>query len=231
MTFQGHDISLGDWGNPTNSVDAPRVNCTVCGKLFDRTHSDIRHRKRKCKKCRSSVQREQRRRLIARRKDERRSLVARIDNMRAELVRLTSILSTCPSEVRAAYLLEKDHAGAVIRAVRERDELYERVRQLEGSFRGDEWIPDEWGLTGKESQLLAALVNRSPASKEYLFTVLYGLEPNGGPDPKILDVMIHKMRVKLDPHQITIETNWGTGYSLGREALEMCRCLKKKRGR
>jgi hypothetical protein len=208
--------------------NSPTANCSRCGKLFQKTASDIRERKYQCKNCRNSMQAERHKKLVSDRINERRVLVSRLDNMRYELIQLRNLLSKSPAEIRAAYLMEKDSAKAVVRAIKERDELFERVKQLEGSFRGDEWIPDEWELTSKESQFLAALVKRSPAPKDYVYTVIYGTDPNGGPDPRILDVMIHKIRTKLSPHNIIIETNWGIGYKLSCESLKKCRSMKNK---
>jgi DNA-binding response OmpR family regulator len=151
--------------------------------------------------------------------------------MRYELIHLKTILSKSPAEIRAAYLLKNDPSGALTKALAERDELFERVQQLEGLFRGDEWIPDEWGLTGKEGQFLAALTHRSPATREFVHTALYGSDPNGGPNPQVLDVMLSKMRAKLTPHNIFIETHHGTGFRLSAETLKRCRAIRAEYSR
>jgi DNA-binding response OmpR family regulator len=51
-------------------------------------------------------------------------------------------------------------------------------------------------------------------TKETIWTNLYALDPNGGPDPKILDVTIHKIRKRLEPTDLEIITVWGRGYFL-----------------
>jgi hypothetical protein len=43
--------------------------------------------------------------------------------------------------------------------------------------------------------------------------------------PKILDVIMCKMRTKLRPHGITVETVWGRGYRLSRQARERMAAL------
>ena len=51
-------------------------------------------------------------------------------------------------------------------------------------------------------------------TKEMMFDHLYGLDPNGGPEWKVTDVMISKMRKLLDPTDMEIVTVWGRGYFL-----------------
>ena len=51
-------------------------------------------------------------------------------------------------------------------------------------------------------------------TKERMFDHLYCLDPNGGPDPKVIDVMIVKMRKLLEPTDLEIVTVWGRGYFL-----------------
>jgi hypothetical protein len=51
-----------------------------------------------------------------------------------------------------------------------------------------------------------------------MMSALYGSDDWA--TPKILDVIMCKMRSKLKPHGITVETVWGRGYRLSRKARE-----------
>jgi hypothetical protein len=204
--------------------------------------AELRHYKRICRPCTKLIGQAYRKSNSerinanerARRERERQSeekLKAKLQEAHAEIKHLKSALAAARHETRPSYSIVNDTPRTLSRVFAERDEMHERVKQLEGLFRGDEWIPEEWGLTGRESEFLAAIVQRSPATREYIHTVLYGLEPDGGPDPKILDTMISKMRVKLAPHEIVIETNWGIGYQLSADTLKKCRALRDEHRR
>jgi two-component system cell cycle response regulator CtrA len=103
----------------------------------------------------------------------------------------------------------------------ENDELQERLRQLADRFLNSGWkAPLDFGLTGREEALLAALVGREEGmTKEQLMHAMYGLLPDGQePEIKIIDVFICKMRKKLKPCALEIETVWGRGYRLTPES-------------
>lgn len=106
-------------------------------------------------------------------------------------------------------------------------ELQERVRQLEGEVSDRAWIPDEWKLTGKESALLNLLLKRSILTKSHFQAALYGDDPDGGADPKILDVFICTLRPKLEPFGITIQTVWGEGYKLPPASFAMLDAMSR----
>ncbi|MBI1246137.1 MAG: hypothetical protein GC202_14140, partial [Alphaproteobacteria bacterium] len=78
-----------------------------------------------------------------------------------------------------------------------------------------------FGLTATEAKLLDALCRMGAATMERLHADVYGLDPNGGPELKIIDVHICKLRKKLG--DIEIETVWGSGYRLSAEARELIR--------
>jgi hypothetical protein len=78
-----------------------------------------------------------------------------------------------------------------------------------------------WRLTGKEAQLLVALHDAKgrACSKDHLLDVLYG--QGEGPEIKIIDVFVCKVRAKIGADKIT--TVWGRGYMLstvGQTALD-----------
>lgn len=75
-------------------------------------------------------------------------------------------------------------------------------------------------LTKTEATVFARLMEDwgTCVRKEVLHEELYALEPDGGADPKIIDVMAHKLRKKLREKgfDLLIETHWGVGYELRR---------------
>lgn len=112
---------------------------------------------------------------------------------------------------------------ATIRALEERCAVLEEVNaQLEAQLRealygDDEWYaPPEIGLTGKEEQMLRALVSRERCTKAFLLEAIYAFSEDP-PGIKIIDVFICKLRAKLRPHGISIATIWGVGYELAPE--------------
>ncbi len=75
----------------------------------------------------------------------------------------------------------------------------------------------DFGLTKKEGTIYQLLKQKGFASKEAIYTVLYGLSDDG-PDKKIIDVFICKLRRKLPPGE-TIETIRSEGWKLVTEAF------------
>lgn len=78
-----------------------------------------------------------------------------------------------------------------------------------------------WRLTGSEAQLLVALHDAKgrACSKDHLLDALYG--QGEGPEIKIIDVFVCKLRKKIGAEKIS--TVWGRGYMLsaaGCEALD-----------
>lgn len=67
-----------------------------------------------------------------------------------------------------------------------------------------------------EAAMLATMLKRDQVTKEQLHAVVESNRPGDHSkeqtDPKMVDVMICKLRKKLRPHEIIIETMWGTGY-------------------
>src|ERR1700756_4442183 len=71
-------------------------------------------------------------------------------------------------------------------------------------------------LTPSECRMLATLrKKRGAACRNWLYDVLYGARPEcDQPDPKIIEVMISKIRPKLRAVNIEIKTVWGYGYMM-----------------
>lgn len=71
-------------------------------------------------------------------------------------------------------------------------------------------------LSGFRMKLLRALAAARPAvaRKDRLYDALYNNILDGGPDPKIIDVMVCQMRPLIERLDLAIETHWGRGYAL-----------------
>lgn len=71
-------------------------------------------------------------------------------------------------------------------------------------------------LTGAETDVLTALARAFPrvVSKEGLMSAIYALRSGDDPEIKIIDVWVCKLRKKLLPLGIEIDTAWGKGYAL-----------------
>lgn len=96
----------------------------------------------------------------------------------------------------------------------ENERLSDRILVLEELLgMGIEW-PLFLGLTGKEGKMLGALMRREMQSKDSLWMALYGTRVDDGPEIKIIDVFVCKIRKKLARFGITIDTIWGQGYRL-----------------
>src|SRR5271165_5233501 len=103
----------------------------------------------------------------------------------------------------------------------ERDEARTRIAELEEAlFRPDFRVPPEWKLTRQEVTLLGALIASGDAvlTRAAMMSALYGSDDWA--TPKIIDVLMCKIRTKLKPHGIAVETVWGRGYRLSRPARE-----------
>lgn len=78
-------------------------------------------------------------------------------------------------------------------------------------------------LTKHEHAILAMLMIRGPnitSTKEDIYEALYPLDehPDGGPEIKIIDVYISKLRSKVGFDHIT--TVWGQGYKIHQASIE-----------
>jgi DNA-binding winged helix-turn-helix (wHTH) protein len=87
-------------------------------------------------------------------------------------------------------------------------------------------------VTGTELRLFLLLYESYPkaVNKTALFDGLYSQRHADAdiPDPKILDILICKLRKVLDPIGIVIETMWGEGYGLALALPEATAALRDK---
>jgi DNA-binding response OmpR family regulator len=98
------------------------------------------------------------------------------------------------------------------------DMLLEERRDLKKRLGlGEVIFPLEWKLTGQEARFLAALVNaRRPdgaVSKEHIHEAMSASE-EVHTELKIVDVICCRVRKKLAPYEIDVQTVWGFGYYL-----------------
>lgn len=114
--------------------------------------------------------------------------------------------------------------AAVVEA--ENGELRERVRALEEELRGGKnVVPTILGLTRREELLFALLMSRELVTKSGAMNEIYVVESENPPQQKIIDVFVCKLRAKLKPFDITIETLWGRGYCMSATAKSRVRSL------
>jgi DNA-binding response OmpR family regulator len=71
-----------------------------------------------------------------------------------------------------------------------------------------------YGLTRLETRLMAALVEKlgQCVAKGPLMDALYFDRAHEEPDPKIVDILVCKIRKKIAGSGFVIETVWGQGY-------------------
>lgn len=110
----------------------------------------------------------------------------------------------------------------------ENDELRERITQLEDALGMNVTVPLMFDITRSEQQLLGLLMERELVTKDLVMLALYGLRPEGGAEPKIVDVFCCKLRKKLKAWNIEIKTAWGRGYYLEESEKAKIRALLPK---
>ena len=72
------------------------------------------------------------------------------------------------------------------------------------------------GMTQRQATILLILIKRAPAvvSRQTLHILLYGDRTDGGPEPKIFDVQVSRLRSILRREECggKIDTIWNAGY-------------------
>jgi hypothetical protein len=92
-------------------------------------------------------------------------------------------------------------------------------------------IAAAFGATPNEARLLHVLLPGRLVSRAAIHLALYGNDPDGGPDDKIIDVMIAKLRPKLGDHDIDIHTVRGMGYQMTPEMVRRAEAVVRTQGR
>jgi two-component system cell cycle response regulator CtrA len=104
--------------------------------------------------------------------------------------------------------------------LRDRVEVLERELGIRGFL-----PPIEWRLTGSEARVFGVLLARDLATKALCMAALYSDRIEDEVEIKIVDVFICKIRAKLKPFGIGIETRWGEGYFLTSETKAAVRAI------
>lgn len=100
----------------------------------------------------------------------------------------------------------------------ENEELRAHIGRLEDLLGMRLDAPLEFGLTPTEARLFGLLTRVEMATKDRIMFALYASRIDAEPEIKIVDVLVHHIRKKVEPFGITIETLWGTGYRMPPEA-------------
>lgn len=95
-------------------------------------------------------------------------------------------------------------------------DLQSKVEALHGAKAESQTmsIQQAFGMTVQEARMLSALLDGRAHSKDAIFNTVWFDRMYDPPEMKIVDVVICKIRKKLFPYQIRIETIWGAGYLL-----------------
>lgn len=107
-------------------------------------------------------------------------------------------------------------------------EARERIRQLEDLLVGKKTFhaPSALKLPPREEQILGMMMGRERMTREAIYTVLYGAS-HDQPGSNVISVYISRIRKKLEPFGVTIETSWRLGWSLSPLMKDRLRALSK----
>lgn len=103
---------------------------------------------------------------------------------------------------------------------KERDALMGRIEELEMELGIRPNIPPMLGIPRNMASLLAMLLKREVVTRDGALLAIYSGMPNTWdkePDPKIIDVFICKLRVRLRRYGIKVSCKWGLGYFMDGE--------------
>lgn len=107
----------------------------------------------------------------------------------------------------------------------ENDELRARIAELEEELGLAAQPPPIFDLTTQEAVMFGVLLKTANPRRSTFMAALYSGDADDPPDEKIIDVMICKLRKKLVPFGIMIETNWGEGFSMPEQSKVRAREL------
>lgn len=108
------------------------------------------------------------------------------------------------------------------------DTLLDRIDMLETELGLKIEIPPEFCIPRNMGALLAMLLKREVVTREGAVLAIYSGMPNTwdkDPDPKIIDVFICKLRVRLKKYGIKVSCKWGLGYFMDGENKRKLRDL------
>ncbi len=102
----------------------------------------------------------------------------------------------------------------------------ERIRQLEDDAGLNFEVHPHYKLTKTEEALLGMFANSTGVlTKERVLTAIWGMSEDP-PNPKIVDVLICKIRKKLKPFGVEIDTYWARGWHMTPENREKVKTMR-----
>jgi two-component system cell cycle response regulator CtrA len=107
--------------------------------------------------------------------------------------------------------------------------LQEQIAFLQSALLGDSPLPLEWRLTETEERVMRVILAREYASKDAIMAALYW-DKDEPSDEKIVDVLVCKIRKKVQRFGIDVKNQWGRGYYLPREIRRQYRNTFNRRG-
>lgn len=108
----------------------------------------------------------------------------------------------------------------------ENEALRDKLARLEETLGIRIETPLVLRLTGQEAKVFGILFKRELVTKVQALDVLYGhLPEQDEAEIKIVDVFVCKMRKKLKPFEIDIETVWGQGYRMPAQSKAIAAAL------
>lgn len=80
-----------------------------------------------------------------------------------------------------------------------------------------------------EAQLLHFLLRGQVLSRDHILALMYPPGRKAVPKAKIIDIYVCRLRKALAPHGITIDTHWGTGWSMTRDGKARVKAMVAER--
>lgn len=106
--------------------------------------------------------------------------------------------------------LRDDYVQALERQI---DELQNRVRVIEEITGASLDAPLEFGLSRSEATIFGLLTKNELVRRSSIMELLY-MHKQDEAEIKIVDVFVCKLRSKVKPFGIAVNTVWGQGYSM-----------------
>lgn len=101
----------------------------------------------------------------------------------------------------------------------ENEALRDKILRMEEGLGMRLEVPPLFGLTGQEAKVFGILLKRELVTKQQALDALYGDRPESDEaEIKIVDVFVCKLRKKLKPFGVAVETVWGRGYRMSAES-------------
>lgn len=114
-------------------------------------------------------------------------------------------------------------AQQIARLQEQLDDALYQIRLLKGEPQPFE-LMTRLKLTKTEAQIVQVLMARGRATKEAIYQVIYSdRHSDEQPGDSLIGVLVCRIRKRLQPHGVTIETLWGVGYAMTPENIQKLR--------